>query len=107
MSGFTKDVVEKIKDACAEIERRKDHGIWFAGAREILPEVSPDWQDNLRQLLGSKPTNHARRIQNEPPRWVDDGLRFTNDGELKVYKALNVVPHGVGFAISRRGPPER
>lgn len=91
MSGFTGDVIDKIRDACSEIERRKTYGIWFAGAREILPEVGPDWQDNLRQLLGGKPTNHARRIHNEPPRWVDDGLSFTNDGELKVYKALKKI----------------
>lgn len=56
-----------------------------------MPEVSPGWQDNFRQLLGGKPTNHARRIRNEPPRWVDDGLSFTNDGELKVYKALKKI----------------
>jgi hypothetical protein len=91
MTGFTTDVVQKIRDACDEVEKRKDYGVWFAGAREILPEVGPGWQDNLRQLLGGKPTNHARRIQNEPPRWVDDGLSFTNDGELKVYKTLKKI----------------
>jgi hypothetical protein len=91
MTGFTKDAVEKIRDACKEIDKRKSYGIWFAGAREILPEVGPDWQDNLRQLLGGKPTNHARRIRNEPPRWVEDGLSFTNDGELKVYQALKRI----------------
>jgi hypothetical protein len=88
MSGFTEDVTDKIREACSEIERRKSYDIWFAGVREILPEVGPSWQDNLRQLLGGKPTNHARRIQSEPPRWVDDALSFTNDGELKVYRAL-------------------
>lgn len=91
MTGFTTDVVEKIRDACDEVEKRKTYGIWFAGAREILPEVGPGWQDNLRQLLGGKPTNHARRIRNEPPRWIEDGLSFTNDGELKVYRALKKI----------------
>lgn len=91
MAAFTEDVAQKIRDACDEIEKRKCYGMWFAGAREILPEVGPGWQDNLRQLLGGKPTNHARRIRNEPPRWVDDGLSFTNDGELKVYKTLKKI----------------
>jgi hypothetical protein len=91
MLGFTSDAVEKIRDACKEIDKRKSYGIWFAGAREILPEVGPDWQDNLRQLLGGKPSNHARRIRNEPPRWVEDVLSFTNDGELKVYQALKKI----------------
>jgi hypothetical protein len=91
MSGFTEDVTEKIADACSAIERRKRYGISFAGAREVLPELGPNWRDNLQQLLGGKPTNHARRIRNEPPRWVDDGLSFTNDGELKVYKALKEI----------------
>jgi hypothetical protein len=91
MLGFTSDAVEKIRDVCNEIDKRKSYGIWFAGAREILPEVGPDWQDNLRQLLGGKPSNHARRIRNEPPRWVEDALSFTNDGELKVYQALKKI----------------
>jgi hypothetical protein len=91
MAGFTTDAVDKIRDACNEVEKRKNYGVWFAGAREVLPELGPDWKDNLRQLLGGKPTNHARRIRNEPPRWVDDGLSFTNDGELKVYRALKKI----------------
>ena len=88
MPGFTEEVIDKIKEACTEVDRRKSYGIWLAGVRETLPDVGPGWQDNLRQLLGGKPTNHARKIRNEPPRWVDDGLNFTNDGELKVYRAL-------------------
>jgi hypothetical protein len=88
MPGFTEEVIDKIKEACTEVDRRKSYGIWLAGVRETLPDVGPGWQDNLRQLLGGKPTNHARKIRNEPPRWVDDGLSFTNDGELKVYRAL-------------------
>lgn len=91
LTGFTKDAVEKIQDACREINRRKPYAIRFAGAREVLPDVGPDWQDNLRQLLGGKPSNHARRIRSEPPRWADDGLSFTNDGELKVYQALKKI----------------
>lgn len=91
MPGFTSDAIEKIRDACKEIEKRKSYGIWFAGAREILPDVGPDWQDNLRQLLGGKPSNHARRTRNEPPRWAEDALSFTNDGELKVYQALKKI----------------
>lgn len=94
MASFTEDVTDKIREACTEVEKRKCYGMWFAGTREILPEVGPGWQDNLRQLLGGKPTNHARRIRNEPPRWVDDGLSFTNDGELKVYRALKKIQAG-------------
>ena len=49
-----------------------------------------DWQESLRQELagGTRPTNHARRVRSEPPRFVEDGLSFTNDGELAVYKML-------------------
>jgi hypothetical protein len=91
LPGFTEDVVSKIKEACSEIDKRKGYGMWCAGVREVLPELGPGWQDNLRQLLGGRPTNHARKIRIEPPRWVDDSLCFTNDGELAVYRALKKI----------------
>jgi hypothetical protein len=90
MAGFSPAVVDKFKEACGEIEKRRDYGIWFCGAREILPEVGPGWQDTLRQQLsgGKRPTNHARKIRTEPTRYVEDWLSFTNEGELAVYEAL-------------------
>jgi len=40
---------------------------------------------------GKRPTNHARRVRSEPPRFVEDGLSFTNDGELAVYRMLKKI----------------
>jgi hypothetical protein len=90
MRAFGDPVVDKIRDACDEIERRRDYQISLAGVREALPDIGPGWQESLRQQLagGTRPTNHARRVRSEPPRFVEDGLSFTNDGELAVYKML-------------------
>jgi hypothetical protein len=93
MAGFSEAILDKYREACGEIEKRRDYGIWFAGAREILPDVGPEWRENLRQQLsgGKKPTNQARRVRTEPSRPREDGLSFTNGGELKVYQALKLL----------------
>jgi hypothetical protein len=93
MRAFDDSVVGKIRDACDEIDQRRNYQISLAGVREALPDVGPDWQESLRQQLvgGTRPTNHARRVRSEPPRFVEDGLSFTNDGELAVYKMLKEI----------------
>jgi hypothetical protein len=93
MRAFDESVVDKIRDACIEVDQRRNYQVSFAGVREVLPDVGPGWQEALRQQLagGTRPTNHARRVRSEPPRFVEDGLNFTNDGELAVYKMLKKV----------------
>jgi hypothetical protein len=90
MGGFDKAVVGRIRDACSEVSRRRGYDIWFAGVREILPDVGPGWRENLRrQFSGEKrPTNHARRIRSGVVSHAEDWLSFTNEGELTVYRAL-------------------
>src|ERR1022692_383070 len=41
MGEFEKNVVEKIRDACQEVCKRRGYDLWFAGVREILPDVGP------------------------------------------------------------------
>lgn len=91
MDGFEKNVVEKIRDACHEVCQRQGYDIYFEGVREILPDVGPEWRENLRQQSTKHPTNQARRIRNEPSHPVEDYLTLTNDGELTVYRALKLL----------------
>lgn len=93
MEAFDDPIVDKIRDACCEIDQRRNYQISFAGVREALPDVGPDWQESLRRQLigGARPTNQARRVRSEPPRFVEDGLHFTNDGELAVYKLFKKI----------------
>lgn len=93
MREFGRDTVERIQEAFSEVSDRLGLHLSLEGVREVLPKVGPDWQDNLRQQLsgGKRPTNHARRIRFEPIRPVDDGLTFTNEGELTVYRALRKI----------------
>jgi hypothetical protein len=89
MDEFVGSVVEKIRDACHEVCKRRNYDLWFGGVREILPDVGPDWREGLAQPSGGKrPTNHARRVRPEPKRPTEDWLSFTNDGELTVYRTL-------------------
>jgi len=93
MDGFEKNVVEKIRDACHEVCQRRGYDIYFEGVREILPDVGPEWRENLRQqsVGGKRPTNHARRVKLESSRPKEDWLTFTNEGELTVYRALRRI----------------
>lgn len=93
LGAFDDSVVDKIRDACSEIDQRRNYNISLAGVRDALPDIGPGWQESLRQQLvgGTRPTNHARRVRSEPPRFVEDGLSFTNDGELAVYRMLKKI----------------
>jgi hypothetical protein len=93
MSTFDKAAQEKIMDACAEVSTRLGYGLHWGGVREVIPKVGPDWRENLRQQLsgGKRPTNHARRVRSDPNRRTEDGLSFTNEGELTVYRALKLL----------------
>jgi hypothetical protein len=89
LEEFTKDAITAIDRTCCEVSARRGYGIFDVSVREILPEVGPEWRENLRQQSnGKRPTNHARRMRPEPSRPREDGLTFTNDGELTVYRAL-------------------
>jgi hypothetical protein len=90
VSAFDEVILEKVKDACAEVSSRLGYGLFWGGVREVMPSVGPDWRENLRQQFGGgkRPTNHARRVRSDPNRRMEDGLSFTNDGELTVYLAL-------------------
>jgi hypothetical protein len=93
MGEFGKNVVQKIRDACEEVCKRRGYDIWFAGAREILPDVGPGWRETIRQQFsgGKRPTNNGRRVRTEPSRPREDYLAFTNESELTVYRALKKI----------------
>lgn len=83
---------DKIRETLVEFANRKGYGIDWVGIREILPDIGPDWREQLRERLdGKRPTNQGRRARVDAPRHVDDGLSFTNAGELKVYRALKRI----------------
>lgn len=92
MPRFTDDLVTEIRAACIEVCERREYNIQWLGVREVLPEVGPDWRNQIRNQLGGKrPTNHARRAHTGPPQFVEDYLSFTNQGELVVYRALKQI----------------
>jgi hypothetical protein len=93
LSAFDEPTLEKVKDSCEEVSTRLGYGLCWGGVREVMPSVGPDWQETLRQQLssGKRPTNHARRVRSDPNRRTEDGLSFTNDGELIVYGALKLL----------------
>jgi hypothetical protein len=96
IAGFEGNTVEKIREACHEVCRRRGYDIYFEGVREILPDVGPEWRENLRQhsVGGKRPTNHARRVRIESSRPREDHLAFTNEGELAVYRTLRKIQEG-------------
>lgn len=86
---FTEAIVDHLKELCRDVSDRFDLGVTWVVVRETLPVVGPGWRDLLhRELHGERPTNHARRLQPAPQRWIEDNLAFTNDGELRVYRLL-------------------
>lgn len=91
-SRFSSSDVDRLQDTCHEVCDRLGYSRFYLGVREILPNVGPDWRDQLRQsLTGKRPTNQGRRIRTEPPRFVEDRLYFTNQGEQTVYRALRQI----------------
>ncbi|MEU9434128.1 hypothetical protein ACIRPQ_17870 [Streptomyces sp. NPDC101213] len=86
---FTDDLVAMLKNLCCEVSDRFDLGVNWIVVRETLPVVGPGWRELVqRELSGERPTNQARRLQPGPRRWLEDDLAFTNEGELRVYRAL-------------------
>jgi hypothetical protein len=90
---FSEEVVPKIREVCVEVSKRRGYGIDWVAVREVLPEVGPQWREQLQEQFsgGKRPTNQARRVRTEPPRYVEDWLQFTNAGELTVYRALRQI----------------
>lgn len=92
-SSFTGEIINELKQLCIMISHRLDLGVDTAiddvVVHELLPGVEPGWQDHLKDLLaGKRPTNQAQRVRMEGPKFTEDGLVFTNAGELAVYRAL-------------------
>jgi hypothetical protein len=89
---FSSNHIDRLRDTCHEVCDRLGYSRFYIGVREILPNVGPDWRDQLRQSLnGKRPTNQGRRVRTEPPRFVEDRLYFTNQGEQTVYRALRHI----------------
>jgi hypothetical protein len=105
ISHFTNDLVEKLKNLCAEVSERFGLGVGWIVVRETLPVVGPGWREMVhRELHGERPTNQARRLQPAPRRWLEDNLAFTNQGEQRVYRLLkhrqeNVLPAEETIAV--------
>lgn len=92
-SRYTDDWITEFSEACRQISRRLNYHEFWLGVRETLPEVAPTWRDDLRKHFTSKrrPTNQGRRVRTESPRFFEDWLAFTNDGEKTVYQALRQI----------------
>lgn len=86
---FNDALLGKLRPLCQEISGRFGIGVNWVEVRETLPVVGPGWRDMVqREISGERPTNHARRLQPAPRRWLEDNLAFTNEGEQRVYRLL-------------------
>lgn len=92
MSQINDDVVNTMRQVLQEVSARRGYGIDWLAVREVLPDVGRGWREQLRsQLEGNRPTNQGRRVRTASPRWTEDGVAFTNSGELQVYRALKQI----------------
>ncbi|MFE9973286.1 hypothetical protein ACFYRD_21655 [Streptomyces hirsutus] len=86
---FTDDLLEMLRGLCREISEHFGLHVNWVGVRESFPELGPGWREMVqREISGERPTNHARRLQPAPRRWLEDDLAFTNEGEQLVYRLL-------------------
>lgn len=82
------------EEALGKISKALDHALADRGevdeivARPVLPLVGPNWRKQIQAASGPQPTNQARRIRLEPQHPMEDGLHFTNEWELGVYRIL-------------------
>lgn len=93
LGQFTDELIDEIRTVCLEVSNRRGYGIDWVGVREVLPEVGPQWREQVKQLVsgGKRPTNHARRVRDSSVRFAEDWLAFTNSGERAVYLALKAI----------------
>jgi hypothetical protein len=81
-----------LVDVFREVTQRKDLSLEWLGLREVLPDVTYGWRQQLAEDLGGRRrTNQARRVREQSPRHAEDDLVFTNPGELRVYRALKRI----------------
>ena len=89
---FTEEALDKLRTVCFEISGRLGYGINGLFVRQILPEIGPEWKEQLKQqLVNKRPTNHARKVRSLPATPVEDYLSFTNPGEVTLYRALKQI----------------
>jgi hypothetical protein len=93
LSQFTDEILDRIREVCTEGSNRCGYGIDWVGVREVLPDVGPQWRDQIKQFASreKRPTNHARRVRAGAVQHSEDWLAFTNNGELIVYQALKQI----------------
>ncbi|MEY9864189.1 hypothetical protein ABH935_009843 [Catenulispora sp. GAS73] len=91
--SFTEEIIKELDDLCKGLSRRLDLGYYSeidaVIVLESLPNIGPGWQEQLKEVLArGRPTNQAQRLRIEGSKFTEDGLVFTNAGELTVYRAL-------------------
>ncbi|WP_146044296.1 hypothetical protein [Amycolatopsis sp. BJA-103] len=80
---------DTISETFQEVVSRKGFDLEWVEFREVFPEISYGWRSQLVEVLrGQRKTNQARVVREQAPRWFEDGLYFTNPGELQVYRKL-------------------
>ncbi|MEV6226858.1 hypothetical protein AB0L88_03055 [Saccharopolyspora shandongensis] len=93
ISLFTDDLVQRLREVHGQVCERLKYPFEGLIIREVFPEVGPRWREQIREQISPKrrPTNHARRVRTGPPRFTEDWLSFTNEGERRVYQALKQI----------------
>jgi hypothetical protein len=83
---------QALLDVFHDVTKRKKLPLDWLGLREVLPDVTYGWRQQLAEDLGGRrQTNQARRVREQSPRHAEDDLVFTNPGELRVYRALKRI----------------
>lgn len=88
LGRFTEEVKERVLAAMQQVCERQNFGVSGLRARTILPDVGPDWRQQLTTGGKARPSNHARRTRIGPTHPQADGLHFTNEWEWRVYVVL-------------------
>lgn len=93
VARFTDEVCQRIAEVLSYVgERNGLHDIGYVRARVALPEIDEDWRTTYAaRLTTDRPSNQARRERTLPNHPVEDGLTFTNSGELRVYQVLKRI----------------
>jgi hypothetical protein len=92
ISAFTAEIQQRIAPVLIDVALRNGYTATDRmDVKPILPDVSKDWRNSLRERAQERPTNQARRERTAPNHPVEDGLALGSRQEHQVYQALKQI----------------
>ncbi|TGB03206.1 hypothetical protein [Streptomyces sp. MZ04] len=87
-SAYNEQQLEPITEVMRDVLWGSGKSVDELVARPSIPRLGPDWRKQIKTANGPKPSNQGRKVQLEPGHPFENQLRFTNEWELDVYRAL-------------------